>query len=173
MPSLLTLNYITPLPSFLIAEFKHVSVCWENYLRFYSFDIYFNVSTVGRQKQCRELCYFSYLTHSVRCNLSQPLITQTIHSRNSKKFVQMRPPNFWDTKISRRLSWIHYLGSLSILENHTIKDLYKALYKKSMITMKCNRIISYYAKSAMREKKEWNRMSFCKTQELSETFNFD
>ena len=42
-----------------------------------------------------------------------------------------------------------------------------------MISIKCNRTKLYYAKSAMREKKGGNRMSFYKTQELSETFNFD
>ena len=46
------------------------------------------------------------------------------------------------------LPWIIF-----ILENHTIKDLYKALYKTSMISMKYNTIKSYYEKSAMREKK--------------------
>ena len=39
--------------------------------------------------------------------------------------------------------------------------------------IKYDTIKSYYAKSAMREKKGWNRMSFCKTQELSETFDFN
>ena len=58
---------------------------------------------------------------------------------------------------------IHYLGSFSILENHKlhrIKDLHKTLYKISMISITYNTIKSYYAKSAMREKKEWNRMLF-------------
>ena len=49
MSSLLTLNYFTLFPSFLIVEFKQVNVCWENYMRFYSFDIYFNVSSGGKQ----------------------------------------------------------------------------------------------------------------------------
>ena len=39
-----------------------------------------------------------------------------------------------------------------------------------MISMKYNAIKSYYAKSAMREKKERNRIVFFKTQE---TLNFD
>ena len=51
--SLLTLNYFTPFASFLIVEFIQVNVCWENYLRFYSFDIYFNVSTGERQDLTR------------------------------------------------------------------------------------------------------------------------
>ena len=38
-----------------------------------------------------------------------------------------------------------------------------------MISIKYNTIKSYYAKSAMKENKGWNRMSFEKTQELSET----
>ena len=37
-----------------------------------------------------------------------------------------------------------------------------------MISIKYNTIKSYYAKSAMREKKWWKRMSFYKTQGLSE-----
>ena len=41
------------------------------------------------------------------------------------------------------------------------------------IIIKYDTIKSYYAKSAMREKKGWNRMSFYKTQELSETFDFN
>ena len=75
-----------------------------------------------------------------------------------------------------RLPWIHLLWSFSILENHKlhiVKDLYKALYKTSMISIKYNKIKPYHAKSATREKKGSNRMSFCKTQELSETFNFN
>ena len=42
-----------------------------------------------------------------------------------------------------------------------------------MISIKYNTIKWYDAKSAKREKKGWNRMSFYKTQELSETFNFN
>ena len=42
-----------------------------------------------------------------------------------------------------------------------------------MISIKYNRIESYYAKSTMREKNRWNRMSFYKMQELGETFDFD
>ena len=53
-----------------------------------------------------------------------------------------------------------------------MKDLYKALCKTSMISLKYNRIKSY-AKSALSEKKGWNRMSFYKTQQLSETLNFN
>ena len=45
MSSLLTSNYFTPFPSFSIVDFEQVNVCWENYLTFYSFDIFFNVST--------------------------------------------------------------------------------------------------------------------------------
>ena len=40
-----------------------------------------------------------------------------------------------------------------------------------MISTKCNRIKSYYAQSAMREKKGRNRMPFYEVQELNETFN--
>ena len=50
-----------------------------------------------------------------------------------------------------------------ILENHTIKDLYEVLYKIFMISMKYNTIISYYAKSSMREKKGRDRILFYKT----------
>ena len=42
--------------------------------------------------------------------------------------------------------------SFFILEKYTIKDLYEGLYKMFMISMKYNAIISYYAKSAMKEK---------------------
>ena len=58
----------------------------------------------------------------------------------------MRPPNFGDTE----------LGSFYILENHELnrtKDLYKALYKICMISIKYNTIKSHYANSDMREKK--------------------
>ena len=50
--SLLTLNYFT-FPSFSIADFEQVNICWENYLTFYLFDICFNVSTGGRQDLTR------------------------------------------------------------------------------------------------------------------------
>ena len=54
--------------------------------------------------------------------------------------------------INMQVTLIHFLVSFSILENHIIKYLYEALYKIFMISMKYNTIISYYAKSAMREK---------------------
>ena len=46
-----------------------------------------------------------------------------------------------------------YVGSFSILENHKlhrIKDLYKALYKISMISIKYNTIRSCHVKPSMR-----------------------
>ena len=42
-----------------------------------------------------------------------------------------------------------------------------------MISIKYSTIKSYYVKFVMREKKERNRMSFYKRQELSETFSFN
>ena len=42
-----------------------------------------------------------------------------------------------------------------------------------MIFIKYNTIKSYNAKSAMKEKKGLDRMSFYKSQELSETFSFN
>ena len=53
MSLLLTLNYFTPSPSFLIVDFEQVNICWENYLTFYSFEICFNVSTGRRQNLTR------------------------------------------------------------------------------------------------------------------------
>ena len=44
-----SLNYFTLFPSFPIADFKQVYICWENYLTFHLFDIHFNVSTGGMQ----------------------------------------------------------------------------------------------------------------------------
>ena len=41
-----------------------------------------------------------------------------------------------------------------------------------MISIKYNTIKSSYEKYAMREHKERNKMSFYKTKELNETFNF-
>ena len=85
--SLLTLNYFKPSPSFPIVYFELVNICGDNYLTFYSFDICFNVWKAGfnkrkaglNKKQCREFRYFSYFTHSVRCNLCKP--------SNTGKFV--------------------------------------------------------------------------------------
>ena len=91
MSSLLTLNYFIRFPSFPIVDFEQVNICWENYLTFCSLDICFNVSTWRKarlnKEQCREFRYFSYFTHSVRCSLSKPSITQIIHSRNTGRFV--------------------------------------------------------------------------------------
>ena len=53
MSSLLTFNYFAQFPSFPIIDFKQVNVCWENHLTFYSFDVYFNVSTGGKQDLTR------------------------------------------------------------------------------------------------------------------------
>ena len=50
---LLTLNYFKSSPSFPIAGFEQVNICWENYLAFYLLDISFNVSTGGRQDLTR------------------------------------------------------------------------------------------------------------------------
>ena len=65
----------------------------------------------------------------------------------------MQPPNIGDTKNKARdCRESIYHGSFSILENHKlhrIKDLNKALYKISMISIKYNTIKLYYAKSAM------------------------
>ena len=69
----------------------------------------------------------------------------------------MRPPNFGDVKIKagdcrESITSDHF----SILENHKLHkiiDRYKALYIISIIFIKYNTIKSYYAKSAMREKK--------------------
>ena len=60
--SLLTLNYFTPFPSFPIGDFEQVNSCWENYLTFYSFDICFNVSIVGRQDLARSNAGNSFIS---------------------------------------------------------------------------------------------------------------
>ena len=65
----------------------------------------------------------------------------------------MRQTNFLGHKIQHEIAMNPFPGVFFILENHTIKDLYEALFKIFMISMKYNTIISYYAKSAMREKK--------------------
>ena len=41
------------------------------------------------------------------------------------------------------------------------------------LNIRYNAIKSYYAKSVMTEKKGCNRMSFYKTKDLSEAFNFN
>ena len=64
--SLLTLNFFTPFPSFLVIDFEQVNICWENYLTFYLFDRQAGLN----KKQCREFRYLSCFTHSVRCNLA-------------------------------------------------------------------------------------------------------
>ena len=92
-----------------------------------------------------ELLYFYYFTHSVRCNLNKPSITQIINSRITGKFINATT-KFWghENKTGdghEPVTSDHF----SILENklHRIKDLYRALYKMSMISMKYNRIIKY------------------------------
>ena len=108
MSSLLTLNYFTPFPSFSIVDFKQVNVCWENYQAFYLLDICFNVSTGGRQDLTgsneRDSKFFSYFTHSVRCNFSKSSINQVIYRRNTGKYVYMRPPNFLGHKIEHEIA---------------------------------------------------------------------
>ena len=64
MSSLLILNYFTPFPNFSIVDFEQVNICWENYIILYLFDIYFNVSTGGRQDLARCNAENS-VTHSV------------------------------------------------------------------------------------------------------------
>ena len=53
MSSLLPLNSFTHFPSFPIADFEQVNICWKNYLTFYSFDICFSVYTGGSQDSAR------------------------------------------------------------------------------------------------------------------------
>ena len=93
MPSLLTLNYFKSFPSFPIVDLEQVNICWENYLTFYLFDICFNVTTGGRQDLTISNATSSVIfhTHSVRCNIRKPSITQKICSRNTGMFVQMQP----------------------------------------------------------------------------------
>ena len=61
MSSLLTFNYFAQFPSFAIIDFKQVNVCWENHLTFYSFDVYFNVSTGGKQDLTRTTVWNSVI----------------------------------------------------------------------------------------------------------------
>ena len=144
--------YIWTFPSFPIVDFEQVNICQENYV------ILFILCLLkeGRlnKKQQSEFHYFSYFT-PVRCNLSKPSITQIIHSRNTGKFVQKQPPNFGDTKIKQEIAMNPLPRIISILKNHKLhrtKDLYKAFYKISMISIQYNRIKSYYAKHVMRVK---------------------
>ena len=64
----------------------------------------------------------------------------------------MRSTNFLGHKIEHEIAMNPFPWSFFILEKYTIKDLYEGLYKMFMISMKYNAIISYYAKSAMKEK---------------------
>ena len=84
--SLITLNYFKDFPSFPNFGFEQLNICWRNYRNFYSFDICFNVSTGGRQDLTRGNAENS-VTHSVWSNLRKPLITQIIHSSNTRKFI--------------------------------------------------------------------------------------
>ena len=136
--SLLTLNYFTPFPSFPIVYFEQVNIYWKNYLPSCSSDICLNVSTVGMQNLRRSNAgnsvFFFYFTHSVSCNLGKSSINQILHSRDTRKFVKMRPVNSEDTKIKQEIAVNRYLRSFSILEDHKlhrIKDLQKALNKIS------------------------------------------
>ena len=51
--SLSTLSFLKSSHSFPIVDFEQVNICWENYLKFYSCDICFNLSTRGRQDLTR------------------------------------------------------------------------------------------------------------------------
>ena len=108
MLSLLTLNYFIPFPSFPIAKFEQVSICWENYLIFHSFDICFNVST---EKQ-----------DLTRYHAGNSVVFPILHSQRDvtltslrllKKFSQgvleslykcNHPPNFGDTKRKQEIA---------------------------------------------------------------------
>ena len=51
--------------------------------------------------------FFRYFIHSVRYNLGKPSSSsfkEVIHSRNTGKFLYMRPPNFGDTKIKQEIA---------------------------------------------------------------------
>ena len=65
-------------------------------------------------------------------------------------------PIFWNTKIKQEIAVNPLPRIIFNLENHKLnrtKDLYKALYRISMISIKYDTIKSYYAKSVMRENK--------------------
>ena len=118
------------------------------------FDICFNVSTGGRQDLTRSdagnpvIFLISQTQWDVNySNYSNKLFKTFNYSNNSFKEHWKVCINlamiFWEhKKQSRRLLWIYYLGSFSILENHKLNkiiDLYKAFYKISMI--KYNKVI--------------------------------
>ena len=68
----------------------------------------------------------------------------------------MQPPNFEDTKLKQDIAVNPLPRIIFISENyklHRIKDLYKSLHKIYMISIRYDAIKSYYARSAMREKK--------------------
>ena len=56
------------------------------YLRYLFYCVYWRKAGLNK-KQCREFRYFSYFTHSVRCNFCKPSIAEIIHSGNTGKFV--------------------------------------------------------------------------------------
>ena len=61
----------------------------------------------------------------------------------------MGPPNFGDTKIKQEIAVNPLPRIIFHLENdklHRIKDLYKALYKISVISIKYNTIKLYWVK---------------------------
>ena len=64
----------------------------------------------------------------------------------------MEAPNFLGHKIEHKVA-MNPFPRVIFHFRKPYNDLYEARYKMFMISMKYNTIISYYAKSAMREKK--------------------
>ena len=65
----------------------------------------------------------------------------------------MRPPDFLGHKIEHEVTTNPFPRVIFHFRKPYNKNLYGALYKIFMISMKYNTTLSYYAKSAMREKK--------------------
>ena len=101
------MNYFKSFPSFLVADFELVKICWENYLTFCLFDICFNVHTGESrtwQKAMQGIPLFFLFHALMRCSLCKPSISQISHSRNTGKFVKMRPLIFGDTNATQKIA---------------------------------------------------------------------
>ena len=153
MSSLLTFNYFKSFLSFPIVDFEQVNICWENYLTFYSCDICFNVPTGGRLDLTRSSAGNSVIF--LISHTQWDVIFASLQLLNSFK-------EHWKVCISANNNFLGLKNKAGDCRESITSDRFPFIYD---LYLKCNKMKSFYAKSAMTGKNGEKECRFirCKT----------
>ena len=153
MFSLLTFNYFKSFLSFPIVDFEQVNICWKNYLTFYSCNICFNVPTGGR-------------LDLTRSNAGNSVIFLISHTQWDVIYASLQLLNsfkeHWKVCINANNNFLRPKNKAGDCRESITSDCFPFIYD---LYLKCNKIKSCYAKSAMTGKKGEKECRFirCKT----------